>query len=158
MRLHRCSRLIRAGGIVGQRIARQDRCNERIYRDRQGVTAGFVSAIVGISDCIADVTGANTTRISGLPVCRGQGHHLRGAQHLAKSLVLGDIEGALAAIVEMGDVDRAAVGETKLIAAKGRNAAGIGDGGVVKVVARIEGGVAHKLENRSMETAGAGAW
>ena len=87
----------------------------------------------------------------------GHGHHLGGAEHLAKALVLREVEGALAAVVEMGEEHGAAVGESELVAAEGRNAAGIGGSGVVKVVARVEGGVAHKLKERSVKAAGAGA-
>ena len=90
---------------------------------------------------------------------RGSGHrhHLRGSQHLAEALVLREVEGALAAVVSVGYEDRAAVGESELVAAEGRNPARIGRGGVVKVVAGVKGGVADKLEDRSVEAAGAGA-
>ena len=54
-------------------------------------------------------------------------------------------------------INRAAVGESELVAAEGRNAAGISRRGVVEVVARVEGGVAHKLEDRSVKAAGARA-
>ena len=53
--------------------------------------------------------------------------------------------------------DGAAVGEAELVAAEGRDAAGIGDGGVVEIIARVEGGVAQELEDRAVKAAAAGA-
>jgi len=57
----------------------------------------------------------------------------------------------------MGDEDGAAVGKAELVAAEGRDAAGISGGGVVKVVACVKGGVADELEEGTVEAAGAGA-
>ena len=134
--------LIGAGGIVGQRIAGQDRGNAGIDGDHEGI-----DGTVGVGDGVeAGALGSG-----------GQGHDLGGSEDLAEALVLGEIEGALAAVVGVGNEYRAAVGESELVAAEGRNAAGIDGRGVVEVVAGVEGGVADKLEDRSVESAGAGA-
>ena len=76
-----------AGGVVGQRIARQDRGDAGI--DRHGER---VDGAVGIGDGIdAGALGRG-----------GHGHHLRGSEHLAEALVLDEVEGALAAVVDVG--------------------------------------------------------
>ena len=85
------------------------------------------------------------------------GHDLRGSQHLAKALVLSEVEGSLAAVVDVGNKNRAAIGEAELIAAERRDAAGIGRGWMVEVVARVKGGVAEEFEDRPMKAAGSGA-
>ena len=81
----------------------------------------------------------------------GHRHDLCGSEHLAESLILREVESALAAVVDVRKEDRAAVGESELVAAEGRNAARIGGGGMIEVVACVEGGVAHKLEKRTRE-------
>jgi hypothetical protein len=43
--------------------------------------------------------------------------------------------------------DWAAVGEAELIAAEGRNSSGICDGGVVKIISCVEGGVPKEFED-----------
>ena len=133
---------IGAGGVVRQGVARQDSGYAGINRHREGV-----SGAVGIGDHID----------AGALVCRGHGQHLRGAEHLAEALVLGEIKCALLAVVDVRNIDWAAIGESELIAAKGWNPAGVGGRCIVKVVARVEGRVTHKLEDRSVKTAGAGA-
>ncbi len=134
--------LIRAGGIVGQRIAGQHGGNSRIDRHGEGIDGA-----VGISDGVK--AGA---------LCHGgHGHDLRGSQHLAKGLRLDEVKGALAAVVEMRNEDGAAVGESELVAAEGRNAAWISGRRVVKIVAGVKGGVADKLEEGPVKSAGSGA-
>ena len=97
----------------------------------------------------------HATRIIGPLISRRHGHHLRGAQHLAEALVLKEIESALAAVIDSRNKNRATAGEAELVAAEGRNAAGIDRGGMVEVVARVKGGVAHKLEEGTVKATGA---
>ena len=52
--------------------------------------------------------------------------------------------------------NRAAIGQTKLIADEGRNSARIGGRGVVEIVARIEGRVAKELKVHPMHLVCAG--
>src|ERR1035441_8109776 len=128
-----------AGGIVRHGIALEHCRNAGIDGHRERIDGA-----IGIGDRVeAGALGSG-----------GNGHDLCGSQHLAKALVLGEVEGTLAAIVGMGNEDRTAVSEAKLIAAEGRNAARIGRGCIVEVVARIKSRVAHKLEDRSVKTAG----
>ena len=134
-------RLEGTGGVIGHRIAGQHCRNGRIDGHCQRICG-----TVGVSD------GIQPRALGG----RWHRHHLRGSQHLAKALVLDEVEGALAAIVDAGDQHRPAVGEAELIAAKGGNAAWIGQRRMIEVVARVEGGVAHKLEERSVKAALAG--
>ena len=136
------ARAVRAGNIVGAGVACKDSGDRGVDGNGEGV-----GAAVGVSD------GVDAGALCG----GGHGHHLGGAEHLAEALVLREVEGALAAVEDVREIDRAAVGEAELVAAEGRNAAGIGGRGVVKVVARVEGGVAHELEEGAVETAGAGA-
>ena len=87
----------------------------------------------------------------------GHRHHLRGSQHLPEALVLREVEGSLAAVIDVGNEDRAAIGESELVAAERRNSSRVRRGGMVEVVARVEGGVAHEFEERAVKSAGAGA-
>ena len=77
------------------------------------------------------------------------------AEHLAESLILGEEEGAVAAVVEMRDLDGAAEGDAKLVADEGRDAARAGRRGVVEEVARVERGIAQKLERGAVHRVGA---
>ena len=131
-----------AGGVVGQGIAREDRGNRGIDG-----TLSVSTELVGIGDEV----------LAGALSWRGHGEHLRGSEDLAESLILAEVEGRFAAIVEVGQKDGAAVGESEFVAAEGRDAARLGDGGVVEVIARIEGGVAQELEERAVKSAAAGA-
>ena len=93
-------------------------------------------------------------RIDACALGRGRHrHHLRGSQHLPESLVLREVESALAAVVNMRNVDRAAIRESELVAPEGRNAPGIRGRGMVEIVARVKGGVAHELKKRAVEAA-----
>ena len=87
----------------------------------------------------------------------GDGEDLGGAEDLAEGLELDEVEGAVATVVEVRDGDGAAVGEAELVAAEGRDAAGADGGGVVEVVAGVEGGVAEELEEGAVDAVGAGA-
>ena len=111
----------------------------------------------GSTGTVSDVAGKGRGVEAGALRGRGHGEHLGGSEHLAEALVLAEVEGLAAAVVEVGNDDGAAVGEAELVAAEGRNAAGVGDGGVVEVIAGVEGGVAQELEERAVEAAAAGA-
>ena len=69
---------------------------------------------------------------------------------MAETLIFDEIEGAVFD-------ECAAVGEAKLIALEGRNAAGIGGRTVVEKIAGVECGVAEKFKGRAMQSVGAGA-
>ena len=79
-------------------------------------------------------------------------HHLRGAQHLAKALVLAEVEGLASAVIEVRKDHRPAIGKAELVAAEGRNAAGRRRRRMIEVVARVEGRVAHKLKDTIRES------
>ena len=85
----------------------------------------------------------------------GNGKHLRCPQHLAKALVLAEIESAVAAVVDSRQHHRAAVGKAEFIAHEGRNAALVGDALVVEIVAGIEGGIAGKFKKTAVHLVGA---
>src|SRR6266403_4742036 len=81
--------------IVGQRIAVERRGNGRVHRYGQRVARKSL--------------GVDPLALRG----GGNGKHLRGAQHLAKALVLAEIEGAVAAIVDPWKHQGATVGKAK---------------------------------------------
>jgi hypothetical protein len=130
---------IGAGGVVRQRIARQQFGDARVHWNDQGVARirGGVQA------------GA----------LRGSWHgdHLGVAEHLPEALIFGEIEGAIAAIVQAGNDDGAAVGHAEFIADKGRDALRLREGLAVEEVARIERGIAEELEDRSVQGVSSGA-
>ena len=86
----------------------------------------------------------------------GYGKHLGCPQHLAEALVLAEIESAVAAVIEVGKHDRAAVGEAEFVADKGRDAAFVGDALVIKKIGGIKGGVAGKFKETAMDLVSAG--
>ncbi len=140
---------------IGQRVAFQDGQEGIVYRNFENVGhGGAVGLLVGDGVVHGAVGGAS--RIGALRE-RGNGEDLGGAEHLAEALVLAEVEGSLTAIVEVRQKDRAAVGEAELVAAEGRNAPGGFRRGVVEIIARIKGRVAHKFKHRAVEAAGAGA-
>src|SRR6185437_6240614 len=81
----------------------------------------------------------------------GDRQHLGSSENLAKALILTEVEGFAASIIETRDEHGTSVGETEFVAAKGRNTAGVGDGSAVEEIAGIEGGVSNELEDRAME-------
>src|SRR6185437_6131368 len=136
------ARSISAGGIVGQRIAREHGGDLRVDGDLQRVGGS-----VGIGNGV--LTGA---------LGHGwDGDDLGCSEDLAKALILAEVEGAATTVIDMREDDRAAVGESKLVSAKRRNAARLGDGRVVEIVARVEGGVAKELKEGTVEAALAGS-
>ena len=94
----------RALGKVRQRIPIQDLCDWRV--DRHG------KRIVGVGRCINPI-----------PLLLGRHRKdLRRPEHLAKALVLDEIERFFSAIVNVGNNDRTAIGEPELIPFEGRKA------------------------------------
>ena len=87
--------------------------------------------------------------------CGGDGKDLRRAQHLPKALILAKIKRAVAAVVNLRNHDRAAVGKAEFIAHKRRNAALVGDALVIKIIARVEGGIAGEFEEAAVHLVGA---
>src|SRR6185437_628375 len=87
----------------------------------------------------------------------GDGHDLCSSQNLAEALVLHEIKSALAAIIDIRNKNRPAIGETKLIAPERRNSSRVGGRRMIEVIARVEGGIADKLEDRSVKSVGARA-
>jgi hypothetical protein len=130
---------IGTGWIVGQRIAGEDASDCGIGSDDEDV-AGEGAGVEAIAFELS-----------------GDRQDLGGAEHLAKALVLAEVKGLAAAVVDVRDDDRAAVGEAEFVAAKWRDSSGIGDGGVVEVVAGVERGVPQELEDRAVKAAAAGA-
>ena len=102
----------------------QYRNNRRVYRNGQCVTGESLRV-----DALA--FGGS-----------GHGENLGSSQHLAEALVLAEIERASPAVIDFRNHHRAAISEPKFIAHERRNAALIGNAFVVKIVARVEGGVA----------------
>src|SRR5206468_3441803 len=133
--------------IVRQRIASQDRGNPGVDGDSQDISRDVAG------DRILDLHNIDAVTL----VDSRNGHHLGGAEHLPESLVLGEVEGAVASVVDVWDIDRSAVCKSKLVAIERRDASGVSRGGMVEVVARVECGVAHELKKRTVKTAGAGA-
>src|ERR1700741_1289272 len=84
-------------------------------------------------------------------------HHLSGSQHLAEGLVLSKVEGALTPVIEMRDVDGAAIGESEFVTTKWGNASRVCRRWMIEVIARVKRGVAHELKKRAVETGRAGA-
>ena len=77
-----------AGRVVGKRIAREQ------------------AAMPGSTGTDERVDGRRETSRGvepGALLGGGHGHDLRGAENLAKALILREVEGAIAAIVEMGN-------------------------------------------------------
>src|SRR6185437_1345541 len=81
----------------------------------------------------------------------GDRQHLGSSEYLAESLILTEVEGFAASIIETWNEHRPAIGEAEFVAAKGRNTAGVGDGSAVEEIAGIEGGVSNELEDRAMK-------
>src|SRR6185437_2089624 len=136
------ARSISAGGIVGQRIAGEHGGDLRVDGDLERVGGS-----VGIGKGV--LTGA---------LGHGwDGENLRCSENLAKALILAEVEGAAATVIDAGQQDGTAVGESKLVSAKVRNAARLGVGGVIEIVSRVEGGVAQELKEGTVEAAFAGS-
>ena len=123
--------------FVGKRILREDRLNRGIHGNRERV-AGKCSGI------------------NSLPFhCGGDGKNLCCPEDLAESLVFGEIQGAIATVVNFGEDDWAAIGETKFVANERRNARLIGDAFVIEKIAGIERRVTEKLEHATVDIVGA---
>src|SRR6185369_7222626 len=86
----------------------------------------------------------------------GDGEHLRRPQHLAKTLVLSEIKSTAAAVVDLWKHHRAAVSKPEFIADKRRNASFVRHTFVIKIVARIEGGITREFEETAVDLVGAG--
>ena len=124
--------------IVGQRIAIEHRNDRRVHRNGQRVAGKSLGV-----DALALRGG-------------GHGKNLRGPQHLAKALVLAEIESAVAAVVNFGKHHRAAVGKSEFVAHKWRNAALVSNALVIEIIARVEGGIAGEFEEAAVHLVGAG--
>ena len=79
-----------------------------------------------------------------------------GSENLAEALVLAEVVGAIAAIVEARNHDWPAVGESEFVAVERRNTAGLGDGAAVEEIAGVEGGVTNEFEHAAVEVVDAG--
>src|SRR6185312_13502894 len=84
-------------------------------------------------------------------------HHLRSSKHLAKTLVLNEVKGAIVAVVNVWNENWAAVGKAEFVTSKGWNSSRIGGRRVIKIIARVESRVAYKLEDRSVKSVDAAA-
>jgi len=80
----------------------------------------------------------------------GHREHLRRPQHLPKPLVLAKIKGSVAPVIEVRNHDWTAIGKSKFVSRKWRNAPLPGRIFVIKIIARIEGGIAHELKKTAM--------
>ena len=78
--------------------------------------------------------------------CGRHGNHLRGSKYLAKSLVLAEVESPIPPVINSRKHNRAAIGESKFIAHKGRDAPLSGRIFVIEVIACIERCIAHEFE------------
>src|SRR6266446_5616702 len=110
----------------------ENRHDCRVHRNRQ--------RIAGESECVDSLALGGS----------GYGEHLGCPQHLAEALVLAKVESAVAAVIDVGKYDRAAVGEAEFIADKWRNAALVRNALVVKVIPCVEGGVAGKFKEAAV--------
>ena len=77
-------------------------------------------------------------------------------KHLPEALVLAEVEGPVAAIVQTRQDHRAAIGEAELVAHEGGNAAGLSDGTTIEEVPGVEGGVADERKSRAVDLGSAG--
>ena len=115
-----------------------------------GAMAGL---IVAHGQCVAGECGC----INPLPLRRrGHREYLRGPQYLTEALVFTEIIGTASAIVNIGDHNRPAVGKSKFIARKRRNAPGVRAAVVIKIIPRIERGIADKFKKTAMHEVGPG--
>ena len=135
----RSARAIGPRRVVRQRIARQELGDARVHGNDQGV------ARIG-SGIQAGAFGGGRN-----------GDHFGIAKHLAEALIFGEIEGAIAAIVQAWNDDGAAVGQTEFVADERRDAPRLRNGALIEEVARIQRGVAEELEHRSVQFVGSGA-
>src|SRR5208282_4655200 len=84
--------------------------------------------------------------------CRhGEGNRTRSA--LAQSFVIREEEGLVALLVDAGDVNRSAAGDTKLVAPERRPGNAIG---VIEEEVGVEVGIAKELERVPVKAAGTG--
>src|SRR5262249_28559156 len=119
--------------IVGQRIACQQGNDRWMYRHCQSV----------VRKC---------DRINSLPLGFGRhGKDLGCAKNLAKALILAEVVGAIASVVDFWQYDRATIRKAEFIANKWWNTAWIGGALVIEVVRGVEGGIAHKFKNAAMD-------
>ncbi len=126
---------VRAGRKIGQGVAREHTRDARIDRHRQHVAR----------KCRGIQAGA-------LLGC-GDWKHLGRPQHLAKSLVLAEVERLAFAVIDVRQHDRTAVGKSEFVAAERRKPARAGNGGVIKVISGVEGRIAHEFKKRTVEAA-----
>ena len=87
----------------------------------------------------------------------GGGHrdHLGVAEHLPEALIFGEIERAVAAVVQAWNHHGAAVGQAEFIADERRDALRLRERLAVEEVARIERRIAQEFEHRSVDRVGA---
>src|SRR5450631_1427301 len=123
--------------VVGQRIAVDVRRNRSIHRH------------------VEDIARVGGRVQSGALIRCRHGQDLSGSQILSEALIFTEIEGLAAAVIDVRNNYRAAIGKAEFISLKGWNATGIFRVGVIEVVASVEGGVANELEQRAMEAAAA---
>src|SRR6202040_586661 len=89
--------------------------------------------------------------IDALPLRNGRNRkHLRRPQYLPEALILAEIKSLAAAIVDSWNDHWTAVGSSKFVANKRRNAARIDIAFVIKEISRIKRGVANKCESAAM--------
>src|SRR5260370_23930729 len=93
---------------------------------------------------------AKGCRVGTLPLrLSWHGEHLSCPQNLPKALILREIKCLAAAIVNMRNEDRAAVGHPEFIARKRRKTPRVQVALVVKEISRVERRIAHKLDRKS---------
>ena len=134
---------------VGQRIACQDRADQAVYWHVEcvcDVAAVRLLELHGIGDDVLVIA-------RGTLLCSRHWENLRGAEDLAKPLILAEVEGPARSVVDVRQNDGATVGKAELVTAKRRNAPWGFRRCVIEEVARVEGGVADKFEDGTMKTA-----
>src|SRR5216684_7061179 len=132
------ARTVSAVGIVRQRIAGEQR------RD---------AAADGNGQRIAGKCGG----VDALPLRRGRHReYLRGPENLPEALIFREIKCYPSDIIDSREDDRPAVGDTEFIAGKRWETASVQIALVVKIISRVEGRIADKLEEAAMDLIAAG--
>src|SRR5579859_7030184 len=125
-------------GLIGQRIARQYPDDCRINRDGQRIARKS--------------RGIN-------PLSFGRCWHrkyLRRSKHLPKALILREIVGSAAPIINARKHHWSAVGDAKLVASEGRNSPGIYCTLMIEEISRVKRRIADKFESAAMHVIRAG--
>src|SRR5438132_2654655 len=140
--------LIRPGGNFGRgRIGARPECSLKIIW--QGITS---------QQCRDFAAYRNRQRVAGkgggvdsLPLrLRRHREYLRRPQNLPEPLVLREVKCLAAAIVNMRNEHRPAVGYAKFVSRKRREAPRVHVAFVIEKISRVERSIAHKLEQASM--------